>query len=629
MLIEVSKFITSSLFSQLYCTSIVAFTAYHFYNFRKTINPRIETLRDASTTLKSKSSLDEFSSEYHDFSTWAKGNSVLGHAWSEFEETLVMPDISADRKCICNTQDACCYFDENILFDKNINTAFYKALPNYLTGFGILGTFIGLVCGIYLASHGLASEDPQELKDALRQLLDGASLAFWTSIAGLAASIFFSYYEKRKINAATSALSEWNYELDRRILRITPEHIASEQLKQLTSQTIHLETFVNQVAFNIAEALDQRMSNTIVPVLERLAESMDSMSTNHAARNEDMLRDIVDNFRSTMTDAAGKEMEALSGTLSELQTTLTPLVREMQAAQSEMQGAATHITTQMGAFYEQTNREFSNGIARVTDSIGASVREARQLLHDDLSSAFSQTAARMEEAASSITERIGTSYDQCGKALTESVTGAVSHISDTVREAGQVLRGDLTEAFAHAAEHMREAVKAIEGTVEKVRASGEASGDAATKTGAMILQLVGLIERLQEHQASVTQAAAAIRQTAASLAETGTAVARAANSTDSSATTLRNASEQIRTTQQTLEGAWRAYDQRFEGVDAALDNVIRRLADSHKVFCDSTSEYMDKLDISVSKITGDIGATVKEFDESISELADAMNKFRR
>ncbi|TOQ08322.1 hypothetical protein CGH04_20465, partial [Vibrio parahaemolyticus] len=67
---------------------------------------------------------------------------------------------------------------------------YFNSVPNKLTGLGILGTFLGLVAGIYLASSGIGSNNIDEAKGALSHLLDGASLAFLTSIAGLITSMF-------------------------------------------------------------------------------------------------------------------------------------------------------------------------------------------------------------------------------------------------------------------------------------------------------------------------------------------------------------------------------------------------------------------------------------------------------
>lgn len=627
--IAISEFMTSTAGSVLWCGGTVLLFAVSLYKFRTQVNPRLAALNEAVSFIQSQPPVASFATAYRDFASWAETHDTLGHAWNEFSETLILPDPSDEQQYICNTHESHCCFTESIVFDESINITFYKALPNYLTGLGILGTFVGLVCGIYLASAGLASGDANELKEALRKLLDGASLAFLTSIFGLFTSMIFSWCEKKKLHEANLALAQWNTELDKRIQRLTPEELAAKQLKQLTKQTEHLEVFVNQVAFNIADALNDRMTNTLVPVLEKLTDSVDAMRANQSERNDDLLREIVDTFKTTMTGAAGKEMEAMSSTLATLQTTLVPLIQNMQSAQTEMQQAASNITSQMGAFYEKSNREFSSGITQITETIGDSVQDARRLLHDDLSAAFGQTAARMQEAAGAITERIGASYAECSQALTANVSEATSQIGNTVREAGQLLNGELTTAFTQAAARMTDAVSAIEATVDKVRQSGQASGDAATKTGAMLTQLSGFIEKLGEHQTSVSQAAFAIRQSATNVSSASDAMSQAASSTENASAAIRAATEQISTTQQTIEGVWKNYEQRFVGVDASLEKLIHSLTDSHKSFCDSTTEYTGQLDKSAAEITNKLSASIQEFEGAIADLAEAFNKVRR
>ena len=73
-------------------------------------------------------------------------------------------------------------------FDKFITTHTSRGVisaPSVLTGLGIIGTFLGLSIGVGSASAGLASPDISIARNAMSQLLEGAQLAFLTSLAGL------------------------------------------------------------------------------------------------------------------------------------------------------------------------------------------------------------------------------------------------------------------------------------------------------------------------------------------------------------------------------------------------------------------------------------------------------------
>jgi len=136
---------------------------------------------------------DQFVGSFEAFDQDIARNQSLAHLWSEFRETLIFPRNADDRQKIRNTQPPSFFFTHEHVLYRDLNMRLYDAVPNYLTGLGILGTFIGLVCGIYLASGGLVSEDVKNVTQALRDLLGGAALAFITSIAGLSLSILFSW----------------------------------------------------------------------------------------------------------------------------------------------------------------------------------------------------------------------------------------------------------------------------------------------------------------------------------------------------------------------------------------------------------------------------------------------------
>jgi hypothetical protein len=58
---------------------------------------------------------------------------------------------------------------------------FAASIPGHLTALGILGTFVGIFCGLY-------KFDVTNLRESIPHLLEGMKLAFTTSIAGLGTS---------------------------------------------------------------------------------------------------------------------------------------------------------------------------------------------------------------------------------------------------------------------------------------------------------------------------------------------------------------------------------------------------------------------------------------------------------
>lgn len=136
-------------------------------------------------------------------------NAIFKHHWSEFTESLVHSNDNDTP--VQNSHPAAFFFNEDTIIIPNYSAATYTATPNYLTGFGILGTFLGLAGGIYLASAGLSggfdADNTEKLRTALNQLLSGAGLAFMTSIVGLACSLAFAFREKYIIRELQKSLA--------------------------------------------------------------------------------------------------------------------------------------------------------------------------------------------------------------------------------------------------------------------------------------------------------------------------------------------------------------------------------------------------------------------------------------
>ena len=75
-------------------------------------------------------------------------------------------------------------FNPNELVPRFLPRSLSQAGPLLLT-LGVIGTFLGLIIGVSRAGAGLASPDVSEARAAMAGLLDGAKLAFVTSLAGL------------------------------------------------------------------------------------------------------------------------------------------------------------------------------------------------------------------------------------------------------------------------------------------------------------------------------------------------------------------------------------------------------------------------------------------------------------
>lgn len=316
------------------CGGIILLALVSAFIFYQRVRPIEKILIDTISELNKSENELGFVENYHDFDEWTKESVFLSISWSEFTETLIFP-VDPETP-IRNTHPAEDYFNEESLLHPYINVRFYNNWPNILSGLGILGTFIGLVAGIYIALGRGGSIN----EEAIGFLMRGASLAFTTSIAGISCSLLFSWFEKHRSNKVSSLIRSLNTAFDTRLQRITPEGIAAKTLEEVKIQSQELKMFNTDLAFTIAEALEEKMAGNIVPALEKMTIAIEGLREDRADTNLDMVQKVVSEFTETLQGAAGKEMKAMGSSIKDLTAMMIEQTESMSGTHEQMQEGA-------------------------------------------------------------------------------------------------------------------------------------------------------------------------------------------------------------------------------------------------------------------------------------------------
>jgi hypothetical protein len=109
---------------------------------------------------------------------------------------------------------------------------------NLFVGIGLIMTFLGVVAALSEATSVLgSSSDPNVMQTALSGLLTITATKFWTSIAGVAASIIMRIYERRWTMRIERLVDDLCIRIDQRIPPVTQGMLAGEQLAEIKAQT--------------------------------------------------------------------------------------------------------------------------------------------------------------------------------------------------------------------------------------------------------------------------------------------------------------------------------------------------------------------------------------------------------
>jgi ABC-type transporter Mla subunit MlaD len=404
------------------CGGIVLLAIVSAFIFSKRIQPIEKKLRDAIFEVrKSKNELG-FVENYHEFDEWINKSTLLAISWSEFTETLIYP--IEDEKPIRNTHPAEDYFNEESLLHPHVNVRFYSNWSNILSGLGILGTFIGLVAGIYLAFDKSGDIQPESIV----QLMRGASLAFTTSIAGISCSLLFSWFEKHQLNKISKSIRLLNSALDTNLERITPEDLAVNTLKEMKIQSLELKMFNTELAFNIATALEEKMAGNIVPALEKMTTAIEGLRQDRSDTNFEMIQKVVSEFTETLQGAAGEEMKAMGSSIKDLTAMMIEQTESMSGTHEKMQEGARKSLSSIDLSVDKLNQtvekigiasEAMGETANTFVTISSELKTSFDLI-ETVSRRFENIVIGLEEAADSI-EKTNNQNTQAIEVLKEGV----------------------------------------------------------------------------------------------------------------------------------------------------------------------------------------------------------------
>jgi methyl-accepting chemotaxis protein len=242
-----------------------------------------------------ETSTQDFAQNYSIFSEKLAEHPLLGNAWKNFKQTLIITE-----QDIYYTIRPAQYFNETTIVAPRVNLRLYQAVPNMLVGIGIWFTFIGLVAALWFASKGVAAPDIVQAQLSLQDLLHAATFKFVTSIAGLFASLLFSWAEKAKLYRLHLQLNQFCQSLESCLILHSPLQQEVQLLNESRLQTYYLKN------------LPQTLLQTMQPLVSKVDHLVDK------ADHTKILERLLNDFNQQVQGAAGVELKQLASTLQQL-----------------------------------------------------------------------------------------------------------------------------------------------------------------------------------------------------------------------------------------------------------------------------------------------------------------------
>jgi len=367
------------------------------------------------------------------FDTWRDGKDKarqsIGRAFEEFFETVEHKD-----DVVRNGIRPSIFFN---LTDLHFSPGPWQAVPGLFVTSGLLLTFLGLVAALEGAAGTL---DPEQQKDALKQLLTVASAKFIMSLTGLAASIVFTVLLRRGMYCLERESHELCVALETRIGFVSLETLAGEQVAQTRDLKEHLTSLNTELIAELGRPLREEIPAAISrSIAEALAPVMDRVGK---AGTEGVV-EIVGDLSRQLSMEVGAALGTASDRLAEAAARLESLAARMDTSADKAGARMDESTARLAAALEALGA----GMERTALETRAALAEGAQELLGSMNTALERIRENTAESAEALRKAIETMVGagqefrkEIDQAATAASSVAAAEMAAAVERAGR-LRG--------------------------------------------------------------------------------------------------------------------------------------------------------------------------------------------
>lgn len=614
--------------------------------YHKPLSQALKSRTDALAFIGAAESADEaqeaFAARFAEVNeammSGGRESAELRQAWGQFRETIL------DESAVPMGATA---RPEGYFLHLGDDTRILAWWANIFVALGLTFTFLGIVAALTSTVTALQTASSGNMTPALINLLTITSVKFWTSIAGVVASIILRWFDRRWHAATQRQLEEICDALERGTLFSPAQRIAAEQLRETKEQTAALKTFSHELAIAIQDSLAQQMA-PMVSVLGGIQSSIDDFKSGS-------FNQIGKELSEAISRQAGNEMAQLGAALGQMAEKLSTIHEQIEGSGRAANEQIAAAARDFAAASERMNEMFDGLQTRVAETSGrmttaadeAAQRAAAQFAEasESINAGFSKLREEMADYSAQLTRGAGEAAERNAEVL----ANAASALEQAAARAAGGMGEALDAAIGKAAEESAKAISAafaafgesfdqasaglvgtLRSTAERVEAlaasierSTRASDDHAGKLAAAGAEAQGIATTLARAANDLESAATPIRSASDSIgsavARTGEAVERQALAAEAHRTAIATISEKLGETTDVATRVWSDYRGRFEEVDKALAATLEKISAA-------TSEHAAHLNEQVGKLDNALAGAVEKLAGALDPLTDLADQ---
>ena len=384
---------------------------------------------DKSLSVINKGAIDDYLEQTK--SKDKRLTSAIEHAWQSYTKTLhtQVGEVDGEEKTTGYkaTASSSYFFSHSLIVDTPLNVEFFKHLAGIMTGVGIIGTFGGLLLGLWQFDP---AGDPANIQNSLALLLHGVRDAFIASGIAIFLAMLTVAIEKALIRKCYAKLEELTAFIDR---LFEADTLGEEHLERLVS-------FAEQNLTN-TKHMKENLISELKPVLQNMLDDLQAKNQHHQTQ---MVTAMATQIGQSITDSLQAPLEKIAGSVQQV---------------SGDQGSAVQdlLTDVLTAFMDRLESTFGsqmNGMSEMMTQSVTAMREMQvgfnQLIGDMRNNSEASSKALEQQMLNMLTE-IQQKQNDMGNTMNdmlEKVQHSVAQIGDTGAEAAQKMNLQIADMLS-------------------------------------------------------------------------------------------------------------------------------------------------------------------------------------
>lgn len=573
-----------------------------------------------------------------------EGRGVLQHLWSEYRETLheeraLNPQSGLQEVVrLRATQPASHYFTEEVIVDSHVRAEFFKHLPGILTGIGIIGTFFGLIEGLYGFQ---ITEDTKVVHESLEGLVASVSKAFLVSLLAIALAMLVTAIEKwllvglyRKSERLTQAIDEHyksgvGEEYLARLVSASEESAAQtrilkdslvEDIRSLLTELTERQIAANAASHTqLGQQIAQSFGEELKAPLDKIAHAVGKVSQDQGTAVQSLLTDVLASFSQRLEGMFGSQLSGIHEMQQQTTASLQTAVQQLEKLASTVEGAGKRASEDMAAQVAEAMRKLESRQAVMNEEMRKFVQDIRTLV----SQSQTESAAQLQNMLSDLATGAGMLVGDMSKQSRDHVEAMGSQVGELVESIGGA-----TKQIAAAVDRLEsvttDAIGRMNSGAETLAIAADDFAKAGTGVTGVLGKTEGLTQQLTQAAGSVGLATKSLDGVLADYRGTRDALQRMLEAMKGSVEAARKEASLTGDVLSRLEGATSRLATAQKNADEYLGNVTRVLEEAHRGFAENVQRT---LAVANKSFYDSLTSATKLLREAIAELEQTLGSF--